>query len=129
MQVVFIFCHFSLIRLISIWCKPSFEIKFDQLGKVTMLFWCVGGCYPSPYLTKVPDVTLIRVKWEKFQLPKFDNFFLKKRFTKIVFLLNFFYIFVNFQVSDNIFKPAVPHILRTNVRDLLNLSQFGWIKN
>ena len=83
------FGAFSLILLISIWCKPSFEIKFDQFGQVTMLFWCGGGSYPSPRLTRVPDINLIRVKWKKFNCQNLTNFL-----TKLFYENWFFWTFI-----------------------------------
>ena len=71
------FGTFSLILLVSIWCKPSFEIRFDQFGQVTMLFWCRGGGHPSLHLARVPDLTLIRDKWEKFNCQNLINFLTK----------------------------------------------------
>ena len=85
----------SLILLVSIWCKPPFEIKFDKFGQFTMLFSCGGGGHPFPHLARVPDNNHIRVKWEKFNCQNLTNF-LTKFFTKIGFFeLLFFYIFVN----------------------------------
>ena len=70
-----IFGTFSLILLVSIWCQPSFKIKFDQFGQVTMLLWSGGDCHPSPDLERVPDVTHIRAKWEKFNCQNLTNSF------------------------------------------------------
>ena len=89
------FGAFSLILLISIWCKPSFEIKFDQFGQVTMLFWCEGGSHPPCTWQGFQTSHLLGLN-EKNSTAKIWQIFLTKFFTKIGFFeLLFFYIFVN----------------------------------
>ena len=83
----------SLILLVSIWCKPPFEIKFDKFGQFTMLFSCGGGGHPTAHLARVPDIIHIRVKWEKFNCQYLRNF-LTKFFTKIGFFNFHFFTFL-----------------------------------
>ena len=89
---------FSLILLISIWCKPTFEIKFDQFGQVTMLFWCRGGGHPPPplHLARVPDLTLIRDKWEKFNCQNLINFLTKFFYENWLFWTSIFLHFCKY---------------------------------
>ena len=90
-----LFGIFSLIPLISIWCKPSFEIKFDQFGQVTMLFWCGGGSHPPCTWQGFQMSHLLGLN-EKNSTAKIWQIFWQNFLRKLVFLnLCLFYISVN----------------------------------
>ena len=78
------FDAFSLILLISIWFKPSSEIKFDQIGRVTILFWCGGGSHPPCNWQGFQMSHLLGLN-EKNSTAKICPIFLTQFFTKIVF--------------------------------------------
>ena len=118
------FGAFSLILLISIWCKPSFEIQFDQSRQVTMLFWCGGGSHPPCTWQGFQTSHLLGLN-EKNSTAKIWQIFWQNFLQKLVFLNFYFFTFLYiFPVPDKISELAVPHFLQTNVRDLLNLSLF-----
>ena len=93
MQVMFIFWRFSLILLISTWCKPSFEIKFDQFGQVTMLFWCGGGSHPPCTWQGFQTSHLLGLN-EKNSTAKIEIFFWQNFLRKLVFMNFYFFTFL-----------------------------------
>ena len=88
------FGAFSLILLISLWCKPSFEIKFGQLGQVTMLFWCGGGIHPSRHLARVFKTSPLLGLNEKNSIAKIWQISWQIFSRKLVFLNFYFFTFL-----------------------------------
>ena len=68
-----------------------------NLGKLQMLFWCRGGRHPYPHLARVPDITLIWLRW-KNSTTKYWQIFWQLFLQKLFFLTFIFsYLLKYFQ--------------------------------